>query len=121
MIFIVTFSFSARAMHAAFLTPIAAPIFVLPAQSQSTGGGFNFLFVILLFAGMWFLLLAPQRKKQKAHDKMVSELNTGDRILTNGGMFAEVVAVRDDRLVVKIAESTRVEIAKSAVQHRFDS
>ena len=51
---------------------------------------------------------------------MISALKIGDRILTNGGIFGEVVTVQEDRLVVKIAEGTRVELTKSAVQHRFD-
>ncbi len=107
-------------MPAAHLTPLAGSIFALPAQSQSPGGLFSYMPIILLFLGMYFLFIAPQRKKQKAHEKLMSELKTGDRILTNGGIFGEVVTVQEDRLVVKIAEGTRVELTKSAVQHRFD-
>ncbi len=108
-------------MPAAYLTPLAGSILALPAQSQAPGGGWGQLpFFMLLFAGMWFLFIAPQRKKQKAHEKMISALKIGDRILTNGGIFGEVVTVREDRLVVKIAEGTRVELTKNGVQHRFD-
>ena len=52
-------------------------IFFPLAQGASGGGGFGqFLPIILLFVGMWFLIIAPQRKRQKAHDKMLSELRT---------------------------------------------
>ena len=55
-------------------------IFLPLAQTAPPGGVFaQFLPIILLFLGMWFLIIAPQRKRQKAHDQMLSELKTGMR------------------------------------------
>ena len=39
---------------------------------------------------MWFLIIAPQRKRQKAHDKMLSELKNGDEIVTSGGVYCTI-------------------------------
>ncbi len=64
-------------------------IFLPLAQGTGGGGGFSeFPWpIILLFVGMWFLIIAPQRKRQKTHDKMLSELQTGDEIITSGGVY----------------------------------
>ena len=96
-----------------FLAEAAAPE---GAPKGLFGGGMNMLIVYGLFiAAMWFLMIAPQRKKQKAHAKMLSSIKTGDEILTSGGIYGTVVSVRDDRYVVRIGDSTKVEVAKSFV------
>jgi preprotein translocase subunit YajC len=64
---------------------------------------------------MYFLMIAPQRKKQKAHEKMLSELSSGDEIVTTGGIYGTITNVKDDRFVVRIAENTKIEVGKSFV------
>lgn len=90
----------------------------LLAEGGPGGGSFIIIFYVLLFAGLWFLLLAPQRKKQKRQEKLISELVTGDRVVTNGGIFGEITNVKTDRFVLRIAENTKIEITKSAVQSK---
>jgi preprotein translocase subunit YajC len=86
------------------------------APGGSPGGGATqFIFIGFMFAAMWFLIIAPQRKKQKQHAKMLSELSSGDEIVTAGGIYGEITAKKDDRFVVRIAEGVKVEIAKSFV------
>jgi preprotein translocase subunit YajC len=87
------------------------------AQSSAPAGavGSQMIFFGLLFAAMWFLMIAPQRKKQKAHDKMLSELGNGDEIVTSGGLLGTIVAVKDDRFVVRVSETTKVDLGKSFV------
>jgi preprotein translocase subunit YajC len=68
-----------------------------------------------MFAAMYFLLIAPQRKKQKEHDKMLAALSTGDEIVTTGGIFGVITNVKDDRFVVRISDNTKVEIGKGFV------
>ena len=89
------------------------------AQGAAPGGGLGGLLpIILLFAGMWFLLIAPQRKRQKEHDKMVSELKKGDKIVTTGGIFGTIAFVKKDRLVVEIADSIKVELGKNFISSK---
>lgn len=91
------------------------------AQAAAPGGGLaQFLPILLLFVGMWFLIIAPQRKRQKAHEKMLSELKSGDNIVTSGGIFGTITNVKDDCFVVKIADNTKVEIGKTFVASRID-
>ncbi|MGB0416058.1 MAG: preprotein translocase subunit YajC [Coraliomargarita sp.] len=91
------------------------------AQSAPAGGGLaQFLPIILLFAGMWFLIIAPQRKRQKQHEQMVTELKTGDDIMTSGGIFGTITNVKDDRFVVRIADNTKIEISKNSIGNRIN-
>ncbi len=89
---------------------------IAQAEDSGQGMGSMLIFYLLLFAGLWFLLLAPQKKRQKAQQKMLSELKTGDSVLTNGGLYGEITNVKADRFIVKIAENTKVEISKGSVQ-----
>jgi preprotein translocase subunit YajC len=92
------------------------------AQAAAPGGGLGqFLPIILLFLGMWFLIIAPQRKRQKAHDKMLSELKKGDEIVTSGGLFGTITRVKDDRFVVEIADNTRIELGKGFVSSKIEA
>jgi preprotein translocase subunit YajC len=97
-----------------FLAQTAAP-----AAAPQPGPGSmlsGVLPMVLLFAAMYFLMIAPQRKKQKAHEKMLKELGTGDEIVTTGGIYGTITNVKDDRFVVRIAEATKIEIGKGFVQ-----
>jgi preprotein translocase subunit YajC len=71
--------------------------------------------MLLIFAAMYFLMIAPQRKKAKAHEKMLSELSSGDEIVTTGGIYGTITNVKDDRFVVRIAENTKIEVGKAFV------
>ena len=88
------------------------------AQSPApTGGPGNMMLIVmvLMFVGMYFLTIAPQRKKEKEHKKMLSELQSGDEVLTAGGIYGVITNVKDDRFVVRIADGAKVEIAKGFV------
>lgn len=85
------------------------------APAPGGGGMTQFIILGLLFAGMWFLIIAPQRKKQKQHDAMVKALKSGDRVVTNGGIYGTVVSVKTDRLSLRIAEGTKIDLARNAV------
>ncbi len=90
-----------------------------PAPAQSSGPVqmiTGMLPAILLMAGFYFLFIAPQRKKQKEHEKMLTALQSGDEIVTTGGIFGTITNVKDDRFVVRIADNTKVEIGKGFVQ-----
>jgi preprotein translocase subunit YajC len=88
------------------------------AQTASPGGSAltSFLPFVFIIGAMYFLILAPQRKKQKAEEKMRAELQTGDDIMTNGGIFGTITNVKDDRFVIRIADNTKIEVAKAFVQ-----
>ncbi|MFA5256596.1 MAG: preprotein translocase subunit YajC [Opitutales bacterium] len=86
------------------------------APAAQPANQMNIFFMMGLFMlAMWFLLIAPQRKRQKEHQKMMNALQVGDEIITSGGLFGTIQQVRNDRFVVKIADGTRVELAKGYI------
>jgi preprotein translocase subunit YajC len=87
----------------------------LAQQPSPAGGAGQIIFLVLMFAAMYFLMIAPQRKKAKEHAKMLEALSTGDEIVTAGGIYGEITNKKDDRFVVRIADGTKVEIGKAFI------
>jgi len=87
------------------------------AQQPAPGpqGLMSFLPFVLIFAAMYFLMIAPQRKKAKEHAKMLDSLSTGDEVVTAGGIYGEITNKKDDRFVIRIGEGTKVEIGKAFI------
>jgi preprotein translocase subunit YajC len=81
------------------------------------------LWIGLIFVLMYLLLIRPQRKKQKEHEKLLGELKKGDRVVTSGGMFGTIFAIDEDRnlIVLKINETTKLEFLRSAIAAKVDS
>ncbi|MFA6287044.1 MAG: preprotein translocase subunit YajC [Opitutaceae bacterium] len=96
-------------------SPIEVQSFLAQAATPSAGP-MQFLFPVLMVAAIWFLIIAPQRKKQKEHAKMLDTLGAGDEIITAGGVYGEITNKKDDRFVVRISENTKVEVAKAFIQ-----
>ena len=72
--------------------------------------------LVLMFAAMYFLLIAPQRKKQKEHEKMLTQLQPGDEVVTTGGIYGTITSVKDDRFIVRIGDNNaKVEVGKSFI------
>src|ERR1051325_10172628 len=78
------------------------------AAPGGTPGGMNGMTMVLFYglfiAAMYFLMIAPQRKKQKEQEKLISSIQSGDDIVTNSGIFGTVTNVKEDRFVVRIAD-----------------
>ncbi len=74
------------------------------------------IMMLFFMLGFWFLVIAPQRKKQKALAKAIEELKSGDEVLVAGGIYGEITAKKDDRFTVRIADNTKIEVRKDAVQ-----
>jgi len=100
-----------------FFAQAAAPAGASAPQGGLFGAGGSMIAVyVLLFAAMYFFMIAPQRKKQKAHEKLLASLQSGDEVVTSGGMYGVITNVKEDRFVVRISENTKIEIGKGFVQ-----
>ena len=75
----------------------------------------QFLPFVVIFAIFYFLLIMPMRKRQKKHQEMLTKLSKGDRVVTSGGLFGTVVEVQGDRVILRVAENVKLEVALSAV------
>ncbi|MCG2815789.1 MAG: preprotein translocase subunit YajC [Candidatus Aminicenantes bacterium] len=70
---------------------------------------------VLVFVIFYLLIIMPSRKKQKKHQTMVENLKSGDKIVTTGGVYGTIMGVKPDRLEVKIAANTKIEITINAI------
>lgn len=71
--------------------------------------------IIPIFFIFYFLVIAPQRKRQKKHAQMLENLKSGDRVVTSGGLYGTVVGVTDATVQLRIADQVKVDLAKHAV------
>ena len=71
--------------------------------------------LILMFAIFYFLLIRPQQKKQKDHEKLISELKKNDQVITSGGIHGTIVNVKETTFIVRVDDNVKIEISKSAV------
>src|SRR5262245_46268473 len=97
-----------------------APLLFL--QAGGSGGGLiSLLPLLLMFFIFYFILIRPQQKKQRLaqqeRETMLKALKSGDKVVTNGGIYGTIVAVRekDDTVLLRIAQSVSVEAERSAI------
>jgi len=81
----------------------------------------QFLPLIFLFAIFYFLIIRPQQKQQKEHAAMLAALTKGDKIVTAGGLLAEVVKVEEDFIKIKLNDTSIVKLDKAFVNKKVDA
>jgi preprotein translocase subunit YajC len=92
-----------------------------PGANDSGGGGLVMLgMYALFFAGIYFLMIAPQRKRQKEVEKLQSELSVGDEVLIFNGIYARVVSIDGSKLMLEI-ENGRMQVDRSVITAKASS
>jgi preprotein translocase subunit YajC len=95
------------------------------AQASGSGGGSPFgqlgglVPMIAIFAIFYFLVLRPQSRKAKEHQKLLSELKKGEDVVTQGGIIGKITGVTDGELTIQVQEGVRIRVLRSAVQGRY--
>ncbi len=93
-----------------------------PVAQESPGGGgllgSPFLFLAAMLLLMWALIIRPQQRQQKQHKAMLTQVQKGDMVVTNGGIHGKVTGVTDEILTVEIADRVRVKLSRSSVASR---
>jgi len=83
-----------------------------PTQPSFLLGLLPFALILLIF---YFLILAPMRKRQKKVQEFQAALKAGDRVITTGGIYGQVVKVAEGTVQLQIADKVRVEVARAAI------
>jgi preprotein translocase subunit YajC len=103
-------------------TIIASITLLLILQNGGAGGIFTSMFpLILIFGIFYFLLIRPQQKRQRQaqldRDTMLKALKPQDKVVTSGGIYGSIVAVKEteDTIMLKVAQSVTIEIQRSAI------
>jgi preprotein translocase subunit YajC len=95
---------------------------MLAQEDAQTGGGLITLALpILMIVGFYFLLIRPQRNRQRAQQALLSSLEVGDEVLTTGGIFGTIIEIDEDEgvVTVEIAPGTRVRMLRQGISQRF--
>ena len=81
----------------------------------------NFFPLIFIFIIFYFLLIRPQKTKDKQHQKMLANLNKNDDVVTSSGIHGTIVNVKDKTVILRIDDNVKVEIEKNCIAYKKKS
>ena len=85
-------------------------------QDAAAGSGISSIILIVAFIAIfYFFMVRPQQKKQKEINKFRSELNNGDRVITAGGIYGIIKDIKDNYIILEIADNVRIKIDKNSI------
>ena len=85
-------------------------------QDAAAGSGFSSIILIVAFIAIfYFFMVRRQQKKQKEINKFRSELNNGDRVITAGGIYGIIKDIKDNYIILEIADNVRIKIDKNSI------
>ncbi len=89
------------------------------AGQTAAGGGVLGLFLPILIVGVlfYFMIIRPQQKQQKERKAMLDALKKGDRIVTVGGIYGEIAALKEDYVTLKVADKVEIKVSRSGIGH----
>lgn len=97
-----------------------ADSFLILAQAAGGPGGWtNIVFIIGLFAIMYFIMIRPQQKQLKAHRELISGLKKGDEVITQGGLIGRIHVVAEREVTLEVANGVRIRVLKTSVAGRY--
>ena len=90
---------------------------LLSTSSTADGLGFTLIYIVVICAVMWFLLVRPQKKEQKRLDTMLASLAVGDSVVTTSGFYGVVIDLTDEDVIVEFGsnKNCRIPMKKSAI------
>ncbi|QEL54449.1 preprotein translocase subunit YajC [Chromobacterium paludis] len=100
-------------------------MFITPAYAAggATPAGFDlmgFLPMIVIFVLFYFLMIRPQQKRMKETQKMLSEIQKGDEVVTQGGIIGRVSKVSEQYLTLEIADKVEINVQRGAVSAKLE-
>ncbi len=96
------------------------------ATSTATGGGETsfwsqwgmIIFLVVMVAVFYFLMIRPQQKRSKEHREMTQNLQKGDRVMTAGGIYGTIDSLNEDSVVIKVEGGGMLRVARGSVTAR---
>ncbi|MET0402746.1 MAG: preprotein translocase subunit YajC [Cystobacter sp.] len=92
---------------------------ILAQAAGGPGGMMNIVFIIGLFAIMYFVMIRPQQKQLKKHQELIAGLKKGDEVVTQGGLIGRIQVVLEREVTLEVASGTRIRVLKSSVAGRY--
>lgn len=89
-------------------------------EGTTTSGGIQsylpmIIILVLLFGMFYFLMIRPQRQREKKHDEMVEQLQVGARVITAGGIFGRVKSISEDSIILEIESGATMRVTKGSI------
>jgi len=78
------------------------------------------IFLIAIFAIMYFLMIRPRQKQQKEHEQMTKELRVGDRVIIAGGIYGTIENLDEDTVILKIESGATMRVARGSILTKQD-
>jgi len=94
---------------------------LLAADNSSGGSIISFLFLPLMLVAAYFLLIRPQRRRQKDQASLQSALDVGDEVITTSGVYGFITGIENDIVWLEIDDNIQVRIARAAIQRKIVS
>ena len=88
---------------------------LLQAEAAGAGGYSSILMMVLIFVVFYFFMIRPQMKRQKEIKKFREALQTGDMVITSGGIHGKIKELKEDYVMLEIANNVIVKIDKGSV------
>jgi len=83
------------------------------------GSLMGMLFPLVIFVVIfYFFIIRPQKKRQKQHDELIASLGRGDQVVTAGGFWGIVREVKDDSIIIEIADGVKTRVMKSSIANK---
>jgi preprotein translocase subunit YajC len=95
-----------------------SPFFAQAASGTPAPGGIlgsPIIMMALMFVMMYFLLIRPQRQRQKELEKLISSVKVGDHVILNGGEHGIITSTKDKTVMIKLADNVKVEYERSSI------
>lgn len=92
---------------------------ILAQAAGGPGGAMNIVFILGLFAIMYFVMIRPQQKQLKTHRELVAGLSKGDEVVTQGGLIGRIQVVSEREVTLEVSSGVRIRVLKSSVAGRY--
>jgi preprotein translocase subunit YajC len=76
------------------------------------------IFLVAIFAVMYFIMIRPRQKQQKEHEAMMKELRPGDRVIIAGGIYGQIESLSEDTAILRIESGATMKVARSSILGR---
>jgi preprotein translocase subunit YajC len=73
------------------------------------------IFLVAIFAIMYFLMIRPRQKQQKQQEEMMSELRAGDKVIIAGGIYGQIERLGEDTVILKVESGATMKVARSSI------
>jgi preprotein translocase subunit YajC len=73
------------------------------------------IFLVAIFAIMYFLMIRPRQKQQKQHEAMMQEIKPGDRVIIAGGIYGQIESLTEDTAILRIESGATMKVARSSI------